>query len=51
LLLNRALSFGGMSVKVKETWSLSSDGKTLTSTRALQTDQGNLDQKFIFTKP
>jgi hypothetical protein len=51
LLLNRALSFNGMSVKVKETWSLSPDGKTLTSDRALETDQGDLRQKIIFTKP
>jgi hypothetical protein len=51
LILNRASSFGGMSLKIKETWSLSPDGKTLTSARALTTDQGNLDQKIIFTKP
>jgi hypothetical protein len=50
LLINRALSFNGMSVKIKETWSLSSDGKTLTSARTLETDQGNADQKVIFTK-
>ncbi len=50
LIIDRASSFGGMSLKIKETWSLSSDGKTLTSSRTLATDQGNLDQKFVFTK-
>jgi hypothetical protein len=51
LILNRMLSFNGMAVKVKETWSLSADGKTLTSARTLETDQGNADQKIVFTKP
>ena len=51
LILNRALSFNGMAVKIKETWSLSADGKTLTSARTLETDQGNADQKIVFTKP
>ena len=51
LILNRALSFNGMAVKVKETWSLSTDGKTLTSARALSADQGTMDQKIVFTKP
>jgi hypothetical protein len=51
LILNRSLSFSGMAVKVKEAWSLSADGKTLTSTRTLMTDQGNADQKIVFTKP
>jgi hypothetical protein len=51
LLLNRALSLNGMAVKVKETWTLSADGKTLTSARTLETDQGNADQKIVFTKP
>jgi hypothetical protein len=51
LLLNRALSLNGMAVKVKETWMLSADGKTLTSARTLETDQGNADQKIVFTKP
>src|SRR5262249_52918775 len=51
LILNRTSSFGGMNLKIKETLSLSPDGKTLTSARVLETDQGNLDQKIIFTKP
>jgi hypothetical protein len=51
LILNRALSFNGMAVKIKETWSLSADGKTLTSARTVETDQGNADQKIVFTKP
>ena len=50
LILNRALSFNGMAVKIKETWRLSADGKTLTSARTVETDQGNADQKIIFTK-
>jgi hypothetical protein len=50
LIVNRALSFNGMAIKIKETWSLSADGKTLTSARALETDQGNAEQKIIFTK-
>src|SRR5690348_616396 len=40
LVVNRALSFNGIAVKIKETWTLSADGKTLTSARALMTDQG-----------
>jgi hypothetical protein len=50
LILNRAQSFAGMNVKIKETWALSADGKTLTSTRSLETDQGNAAQKIVFTK-
>jgi hypothetical protein len=50
LVLNRALSFNGMAVKIKENWTLSADGKTLTSTRTLETDQGNADQKIVYTK-
>ncbi len=50
LIMNRALSFNGMAVKIKETWTLSADGKTLTSARSLQTDQGGADQKIVFTK-
>jgi hypothetical protein len=51
LIVNRAVSFNGMAVKIKETWTLSADGKTLTSARTLETDQGNADQKIVFTKP
>jgi hypothetical protein len=51
LILNRALSFNGMAVKIKEVWSLSADSKTLTSTRTLMTDQGDAAQKIVFTKP
>jgi hypothetical protein len=50
LLLNRSISVGGMSLKVKETWTLSADGKTLTSARDLSGDQGSLSQKVIYTK-
>jgi hypothetical protein len=51
LAVNRAQSFAGMNVKIKETWALSADGKTLTSARSLETDQGNAAQKIVFTKP
>ncbi len=51
LALNRAQSFAGMNVKIKETWTLSADGKTLTSARSLETDQGSATQKIVFTKP
>jgi hypothetical protein len=50
LVLNRAISVAGMNLKVKETWTLSADGKTLTSARDLTGDQGSLSQKIIFTK-
>jgi hypothetical protein len=50
LLLNRSLSFSGMDIKIHETWTLSSDGKTLTSARSVETPQGNGEQKVIFTK-
>jgi hypothetical protein len=50
LTLNRAMSFGGMAIKMKETWTLSADGKTLTSSRAIATPQGDTTQKVVFTK-
>jgi hypothetical protein len=50
LVVNRALNINGMAIKVKETWALSADGKTLTSNRAYETDQGNAEQKIVFTK-
>jgi hypothetical protein len=50
MVVNRALSFNGMAVKIKETWTLSADGKTLTSMRTLETDHGNAEQKIVFTK-
>jgi hypothetical protein len=50
LLLNRAFTVQGYAIKVHETWVLSPDGKTLTSSRTVETDQGNGTQKVIFTK-
>ena len=50
LILNRAMSYGGMAIKLKESWTLSADGKTLTSSRDVSTDQGAASQKVVFTK-
>ncbi len=50
LIVHRGVSFQGMDIKITETWTLSADGKTLTSDRAVETPQGNGTQKIVFTK-
>lgn len=41
---------GSMTMKVKEAWSLSPDGKTLTVTREQETPRGNVSTELVFIK-
>lgn len=41
---------GAMSLKTNETWSLSTDGKTLTVKREMETPRGNNSSEMVFTK-
>jgi hypothetical protein len=50
LATSAALSIQGMSISMSETWELSADGKSLTTSREFTTDQGSFGQKVVFTK-
>ena len=52
LISTRTISgqMGEMTIKTKETWSLSEDGKTLTVKRETETPRGTQTSEMIFTK-
>lgn len=50
LVVDAKTSFQGSDVKIKETYSLSSDGKTLTKTLHAETGMGNFDSTSVYDK-
>lgn len=50
LVVNAKTSFQGNDVKIKETYSLSPDGKTLTKTLHAETGMGNFDSTSVYDK-
>jgi hypothetical protein len=50
LVVNTKLKFQDNDVEVHAVWSLSPDGKTLTSANHLTSPMGEADQKFVFEK-
>ena len=50
LLINSKASIQGMDITIKDTWSLSDDGKTLTDSAAIGTPMGDLAIKLVFEK-
>ncbi len=50
LIINTKLNFQGNDIGIKDTVTLSVDGKTLTMNRHLNSPMGELDQKFVYDK-
>ena len=50
LVINSTTSFQGSDVKIKDTYSLSPDGKTLTETTHVETGMGNFDSTSVYDK-
>jgi hypothetical protein len=50
LNVETSTEFNGMAITQKESWSLSTDGKTLTIDNNITTPQGELTTKIIFSK-
>jgi hypothetical protein len=50
LVLNSKFSFNDNDVTVKNVWTLSADGKTLTANAHLSAQMGEADQKMVFEK-
>ncbi len=50
LVMNRKLKFQENDIAIKEVWTLSEDGKTLTVNSHLASPMGETDQKFVFEK-
>lgn len=50
LVTTFSLDAQGMTIAVKDTWDVSADGKTLTSTRVLGTPDGDFTMKMFFSK-
>ena len=50
LEVNVKSEFNGTSIGQKETWTLSDDGKTLTTQSEIQAPQGEFKTKLVFTK-
>ena len=50
LVMNRKLKFQENDIAIKEVWSLSEDGKTLTNNAHLASAMGETDQKYVYEK-
>jgi hypothetical protein len=50
LVVDSKLSFQGTDVKVKDTYTLSSDGKTLTQVTHVESGMGNFDSTSVYDK-
>jgi hypothetical protein len=50
LVVNSTTSFQGSDVKIKDSYSLSPDGKTLTETTHVESGMGNFDSTSVFDK-
>ncbi len=50
LVVDSKANFGGNDISLKDRWTLSEDGKTLTINRHLAASQGEADQKLVFEK-
>jgi hypothetical protein len=50
LVIDAVREAQGVEIKTHEVWSLSADGKTLTSTNHLSTPQGDFDVTLVFDK-
>lgn len=50
LVVTTKSEFNGMAISQKETWTLSSDGKTLNTENQIATPQGDITVKLVFTK-
>lgn len=50
LVTTYSLDVQGTSLAVKDTWALSADAKTLTSTRVISTPDGDFTLKMVFNK-
>ena len=50
LVMNRKLKFQEQDIAIKEIWSLSDDGKTLTTSSHVISPMGELDQKYVYEK-
>jgi len=50
LLINTKASIQGMDISIKDTWTLSEDGKVLTDSASVGTPQGDLVLKLVFEK-
>lgn len=50
LVIDTKANFGGNEITIKDKWSLSEDGKTITINRHLAGPQGEADQKLVMEK-
>jgi len=50
LVTSYSLDMQGTALAVKDTWDMSADGKTLTSTRVIGTPDGDFTLKMVFNK-
>ncbi len=50
LVMNRKLKFQENDIAIKELWTLSEDGKTLTNNSHLASAMGEMDQKYVYEK-
>ena len=50
LVMNRKLKFQEQDIAIKEVWTLSDDGKTLTTNSHVISPMGELDQKYVYEK-
>jgi hypothetical protein len=50
LVVVSKLELQGNEIVIQDTWSLSDEGKTLTMDRKLNTPQGDIEMKHVFTK-
>ena len=50
LVMNRKLKFQEQDIAIKEVWTLSDDGKTLTTNSHVISPMGEMDQKYVYEK-